>query len=480
MQVEVKPSKFVPYEPHKGQKPVHFPDPGEEWDVFVAAAGQRAGKSLTAAAEIVARLGQPGQRIWICAPNYDLTRRVYEMVHEFVVRQNIHGRGSVDRASPPTGKESLTIKMKWGSWVSTKSCENVDSLVGEKLTFVVLDEAAQVGREVWTDFLEPRLVNLNGKALMISSPRGHNWFYEFHQRGSQETTRNLGWRSGHFMTEDNPYVDKAKLREKKLILPKLVYEQEYEGRFVSKQGLVYDDYMDELIPTGHLFNPEEVEIEPRWTYYLAVDVGLRHDTAAVYSAVDPTGNVWIYDEYLGNGGSHQDHAKAIAAKLRHPLSQGWISPDAVRTNQVTPDTAISAKDVYAEAGLYLYPANNDVDGGVSLVQKYIRSSLAAANATTHPRIYISKECLNLRKGLLSYMWVGRRGTQHEDVKSDLPEKPKKYKDDMVDALRYLIAGRPGHVAPQHYSEEDDYDPQGREGYRVGSSSGYLRPGVDYA
>lgn len=480
-QIEVKPNTFVSYEPHKGQKPVHFPAKGEEWEVFVAAAGQRAGKSLTAAMELVAGLGMPGQRFWIVAPTYDLTRRVYEMVYDIVVTQQIHGKGSVEKASLPTSKDSLTIKMKWGSWVTTKSAEQPNSLVGEKLTGVVLDEAAQVGEEIWTDYLEPRLVNLEGWALLISSPRGRNWFWKYHRRGTEEMTRVRGWRCGHFSTADNPYVDKQFLESKRAILPKLVYEQEYEGKFVSKQGLVYEDYKDELLEDGgHLFDPKTHPVQADWTHYAAVDVGIRHKTAALEMSVDPEGNYWVHGEYLKGGSNHQNHARAIASQLRYKTTQGWISPDAGRTNQLTPDTAISANDVYAEAGLYFYPANNAVQDGISLVQKFLCASLAAKNATTHPRLYISKELLNLRKGFLSYMWAGRRGRQHEDVKTDLPEKPRKYEDDIMDALRYLVAGRPRYEKPLHYSEVEGYDPQGFEGTRVGRpGSVYVRPGVDY-
>jgi len=480
MEIEVAAGKpTVPYRPHVGQMPVHFPEEGEEWEVFVAAAGQRAGKSLTAAAEIVARLGMPGQRMWIVAPNYDLAQRVFEMVHDFVVRQQVHGRGSVKKAS--NSKDNRSIRMNWGSWVRTKSAENADSLVGEKLTFLVLDEAAQVAEEIWTGFLEPRLVNLKGKALLISSPRGRNWFWKYHRRGTEEMTRVRGWRCGHFSTADNPYVDKQFLESKRAILPKLVYEQEYEGKFVSKQGLVYEDYKDELLEDGgHLFDPETHPVQADWTHYAAVDVGIRHKTAALEMSVDPEGNYWVHGEYLKGGSNHQNHARAIASQLRYKTTQGWISPDAGRTNQLTPDTAISANDVYAEAGLYFYPANNAVQDGISLVQKFLCASLAAKNATTHPRLYISKELLNLRKGFLSYMWAGRRGRQHEDVKTDLPEKPRKYEDDIMDALRYLVAGRPRYEKPLHYSEVEGYDPQGFEGTRVGRpGSVYVRPGVDY-
>ena len=78
----------------------------------------------------------------------------------------------------------------------------------------------------------------------------------------------------------------------------------------------------------------------------------------------------------------------------------------------------------------------------------------------------------MRKGMLTYSWMGRRGRQQEDTKTDLPEKPRKYDDDAVDAVRYGVAGAPRYIPrPQQHSAQHAPPPEELDGY-IGSMVDY--------
>ena len=48
---------IIPYLPHQGQTPIHFPEPHDPWYRYVCPWGTRSGKTLGAAAEWITGLG---------------------------------------------------------------------------------------------------------------------------------------------------------------------------------------------------------------------------------------------------------------------------------------------------------------------------------------------------------------------------------------------------------------------------------------
>lgn len=453
VKIEARPGEVISYKPHKGQHDLHF-DPA--WKVFVVSAGQRSGKTLAAALEVAAVAGIQGSRTWIVAPNYDLVDRCFSMVYDFLVRQQILGPGSIVKKSMT--KDNRYIETAWGSWIRGKSAENPDSLVGEQLDFLVVDEAARIGTEnVWIECLQPRLVNRQGRALLISSPRGYNWFDQYWKRALSPEHYDNGWRQGNFSTSDNPYVDPDWLDKVRSEVPEHVWNQEYLGIPQRFSGLIWPDYRDKLYDPvhpgrgGHLYDPAEHPAMATNTHYRAIDVGYRHPTFCLWAEVDGENNVWIYDEYSAQNIVHEDHAEAIAAQTPHKVLTTWISPDAKRTNRITRrEDRLSAWEVYRKAGIVTRPAHTDVNAGLTIVARYMRATLE--DQPEHPKMLISLNCRMLRQALMEYVYA-----EHHSIRDvDAPEKPRKYQDDACDALRYLLATQPRFVAHWQADREEQY------------------------
>ena len=68
--------RSVDYNPHKAQWEVH--NSSARFRTVVA--GRRFGKSVLASRECMARLIVPNQRVWIVAPTYELTKKVFREV----------------------------------------------------------------------------------------------------------------------------------------------------------------------------------------------------------------------------------------------------------------------------------------------------------------------------------------------------------------------------------------------------------------
>jgi phage FluMu gp28-like protein len=118
-----------------------------------------------------------------------------------------------------------------------RSADNPDSLRGEGLDYVVLDECAYMQEDAWTNALRPALSDRKGGALFISTPRGRNWFHRLYQRGLGDT--DLNWAAWSYPTVDNPYIDPVEIERARQELPSDIFAQEYLAEFVDDGGLVF-------------------------------------------------------------------------------------------------------------------------------------------------------------------------------------------------------------------------------------------------
>lgn len=457
---------------HPGQKEVHFTD----WRYYVCDWGRRTGKTIGAAAEAVEELGLPDRKIWIVAPNYELTDRVFEWVYKWVVLDGCFGKDAVVKASKT--RDNRYIEMAWGSMVRGKSAEAPDSLVGEQLDLVIFDECARCNEMIWLENLEPTTIDREGRVMFISTPRGKNWFYDYYLRAFDEETAAKGWAASRFKTADNPFVKREWLETKKAQTPEIVWRREYEASFEDFGGLIYPDFRAKLKEDGgHLFDPEKDPVMEHWTVVRGIDIGFRLPTACVWGKVDEHNNVWIFREYEEANTLHEDHAQNIVAQSPEPVYQTYISPDAARRFGNSRDAEINAPiRVYRANGIFARQATDDVMPGISLVSQYLRSTLDANS--DHPKLYISVKCEKLIRSLENYQFL--EVNNRTDL--DQPDKPRKKDDHLPDALRYLLTARPRYLSDSWRNPEElEYeDTVARYGYEQSRALAQKRKNRDYS
>lgn len=459
LRIEYKRAFFagIDYVPHGGQELIHF----RPWRFHVGVWGRRGGKSQAAAVEVIEEASWPGRRIWIAAPTYPLTDKVFRIVYQKIVEEECLGPGTVLKASyDPKGQRF--IQLAGGGFIEGKTCENPKGLLGEGLDLLVLDEAAQVPLSIWDTYLEPTITDRKGRALFITTPRGYNWIYDLWLEGQSEVGSAEGWAWSHIKTSDNPYLDPADIESKRRRTDPATFRQEYEASFEAKKGVVYSDYSDTMKSKGgHCFvmndpdSPDHIHISPHWTHYRGIDPGLQNPTAVIWAAVDPHGNVYVYDEYELAGALVKDHAMNIAAKTPHPVLTSYIDPKAASRND---ETGHTTQENYAKYGIYTVQAVNDIPYGIQKVAEYLRAS--KEDNPVGPQLYICYEkCPKLRKALVQYEWDEHRSLTI--VQND-PDRPRKYNDHLPDALRYLLAMAPRYVNPQLLRQDElevpDTDP----------------------
>jgi hypothetical protein len=253
--------KSVDYTPHASQQAVH--DSKARFRIICA--GRRWGKSLLASREAMARLIIPNQRCWLVAPTYDLTEKVFREVFWGFHKYLPHW---IKKSS----ENEMRIELVNGSILECKSADNPVSLIGEGISFLIIDEAARVQESVWQEALRPTLTDTLGDVLLISTPQGMNWFQQMFIRGQDPFEKD--YESWQFPSNTNPYLEQSEIDETKRTLPELTFRQEFLAEFVSDSGAVFRN-VDACVK-GELEGWKE-----NTRYIMGVDLGKFQDFTVI-------------------------------------------------------------------------------------------------------------------------------------------------------------------------------------------------------
>lgn len=197
----------------------------------VAACGRRFGKTRLGAARCIMTAGRGGRAWWV-APTYKTSEVGWRLIRRMAAQIPGADVKRVDRM----------VTLPSGGEIQVRSADNPDSLRGEGLDFVVVDECAFILEEAWQEALRPALSDRKGGALFISTPKGRNWFWRLWQRCIDE--HDPEWRGWQLPTAANPYIDPAEIEAARLGLPERVFAQEYLAAFLEDGGGVFRRVME--------------------------------------------------------------------------------------------------------------------------------------------------------------------------------------------------------------------------------------------
>jgi hypothetical protein len=187
----------------------------------VIVAGRRCGKSrLSAVALLVEGLRCPqGSAVMYVAPTQGQARQIiWDVLMEL-------GRDVIQSSHV----NNMDITLINGAKIYVRGSDRPDTLRGVSLTYLVLDEVADIKSETWEKVLRASLSDKKGSALFIGTPKGRNWFYDMYNLGKTDSDEE--WKSWHFTTKDNPLIDPKEIEGAKKTLSSFSFKQEYEASF---------------------------------------------------------------------------------------------------------------------------------------------------------------------------------------------------------------------------------------------------------
>lgn len=152
---------------------------------------------------------------------------------------------------------------------------------------VIVDEAAFIEDDIFSNILQPMLFATQGQMVLASTPWGKSgYFYEKFKKAKHDGD----WDRIQVSSYDNPIIEESDLEEFKEGKTQAQIDREVLGEFVDDAGQFFpSDAITSCMP-----GPDPTKTaEP---CYLGVDIAASGDDRTVFYGVDEAGNLFLHDE----------------------------------------------------------------------------------------------------------------------------------------------------------------------------------------
>ena len=173
-----------------------------------------------------------------------------------------------------------------------RQLEEPDKLRSMNLSGFLIDEANQVSEEAFI-LLQGRLRGPGiRKGLIVSNPNGHDWLYRWfflkeplkNDKAREQftliqapSTENIHLPDGYVQNLMESWSDDR-------------IKREIMGSFDAFEGMVYHEFRRNI----HVIRPFRIPDE--WEKHIRIDHGYRNPAAALWCAISPDGEVYVYRE----------------------------------------------------------------------------------------------------------------------------------------------------------------------------------------
>lgn len=411
------PTLTLDYTPYEYQQQYHT-----DTSRFTAiAGGRRVGKSKMALMEAIKHcLQQEKAVVWWVAPTLSVARDVgwneFKEISEVLspILDNVN-------------ETRMEVRFANKSTMTFKGADNEASLRGRGLTFLVMDEAAFIQPDIWSKVLRPALSDKAGKALLISTPNGKNWFYEVFYRAN--TAQRKIWSAYHWPTPYNPLITEEELQDAAQDIDELSFRQEYLAEFITREGMVYSNFSEANVIASGLPSVHEFDI------YLGMDFGFANPSAICFMAVDKANQiVYQFDEIY----AARTPIDALEMMILEKLGKWGMSAWDVKAIYCDPagnaaelTSGISPVDELRRSPRKwtVKTMKSEIMPGVNLVRSFIQ------NARGERRYFITNNCHWTLESFNKYTYAPK--SKNTDTIKEEPLKDGKY-DHMMDAVRYFF------------------------------------------
>ncbi|MBV6425321.1 MAG: hypothetical protein NAOJABEB_03138 [Steroidobacteraceae bacterium] len=229
----------LPY-PHPGQQEVRRNAKRFNW----LSAGRRWRKTtLCMAIAVEAAIEKKGTYIW-GAPTFDQVRIGFDETKRAVGN---YAAFNISR---------MVAEFPNGGRIIYRSLDNPDNARGYTADGVVMDESAYVKQEAWYEVLRPMLIDTDGWAWLVGTPKGRNWYWTEHARALDRADSNA-WQVPTLGVEivgsrlerkphplENPDVPFVEVEHLFRTMPERTFQQEILAQFIESSGQVFRRVME--------------------------------------------------------------------------------------------------------------------------------------------------------------------------------------------------------------------------------------------
>lgn len=407
---------IIGYTPTQNQLDVH--DSVARFRVNIQ--GRRSGKSFSAAAEALPYLLTPNTRGWVVAPNYELCDKVARLIKEYVI---LHLKLPIAAKKEISGQIYYLKLQGLNSELWIKSCDNPDSLVGEGLDWMIIDEAARVKQIVWEQYLRPTLSDRGGWCLFTTTPLGYNWLYDLYVRGQSKEYPD--WASWQHASWESPYF-KEDLDELKKTLTKETLAQEFGAEFTSFAGKVYD-FDRRVHITKH-------EYDPDLPTYCSIDFGFRMPCVNWFQVKkseeeDGIDTIYVFDEICHEENVKTEDLAKLVWERGYDVRRYFCDPAG---GGVQAQSGIGDIEIFKRHGINVQFKRDKISRNIANGVAHVRTWFEDAHGKPH--IFYDEKCKGSISSIENYRYPEKKTDQR------LKEEPLKdgRNDHHADTLRYFI------------------------------------------
>ena len=390
------------------------------YDRFLVLAGRGGGKTLIGAHAAREEMLVPNSIGWVMGPTY-------KILHDSTFPTLV-------RLIPPQwvkkwDSEHLELTLVNNALVAFRSLEDPERARGPHgVSWGWLDEAAQSPERAY-DVFEPTLIAAGGIILATTTVLGFDWTYDklekramvYHEPGYWATRY---WTMENPLFMSNPVMKMQIERAQKTMAPEF-FDQEYKSERRNATGLVYNfqalerAYLkdDEAI---RQYIPEWPNISPARTLLIGLDSGADHPFGAVLVVATERGLVVV--------GNYLKRLQAVSLQLTAIQTAFGVRPSE-RVKWFANKNEANLRLEFGLRGVGVAPVENKHEIGIQRVASWLHSGQLLF-------AYTAKETY---EQMTAYRYAAN--TKPDGTKKE-KEAVFKLKDELPDALRYIVMGWP--------------------------------------
>lgn len=200
-----------------------------------------------------------------CAPDYNLAKKVFAYLVNFI------GKTFEPNEYRVGTKPGMHILFSNGTIVECKSGDNPNSLIGDEVDLLIIDEAAVMASDVYELYLYAATIMRKGTTIFISTPRRKNWFFRKYSELQNDpngfTLKTPSW--------INPLVTQEEMDIARRKMPENVFKQEMEAEFLDEGAGVFRKYNEAVVEDIY----KKAEISHR--YLIGADIARVNDYTVI-------------------------------------------------------------------------------------------------------------------------------------------------------------------------------------------------------
>ena len=309
----------------------------------------------------------------------------------------------------------LRCELPTGARITLLGAENPSSLRGIYSDFVVMDEVASMPESIFPEIIRPALSDRKGSCAFISTPQGHNYFFELWEAAAS----NKGWARAMYKASDTGIVDDDELEAARATMTESQYLQEFECSFVANvPGSVFGK---ELQAADDKERITSVPYDPRFRVDTYWDLGMHDYTSIWFTQEVGRGEVHVIDYYENRGEGLPHYASMLDHK--EYLYGNHYGPHDLEVREL--GTGKSRREMAYELGIAFRTVSRiPVEDGIHAVRMLI------------PRCYFDRD--NCRQGLEALRHYHRAWSERNRTFRDQPVHD--WSSHAADAFRTMAVG----------------------------------------